>query len=136
MRYYLDHNAGEIRLCGGLPVPPHITEGCERIFTDELPVLGRHYVKDGALTLMPDKPGEGYIFNYTAGAWLPSLTLQWQLVRYERDALLQRSEWRRWRALDQGVAVPAEWLLYWQALRDITKQADPFNIVWPEPPSA
>lgn len=59
----------------------------------------------------------------------------WAAVRKQRDALFAQTEWRRWRALDQGELVDPAWLDYWQALRDITDQPDPNNITWPVAPA-
>jgi hypothetical protein len=60
---------------------------------------------------------------------------QWAAVRKDRDARLAASDWVVARSVDQGGAVPVQWRQYRQALRDITQQADPFNIVWPTPPA-
>lgn len=59
----------------------------------------------------------------------------WAAVRAKRNALLAASDWIVTRAIERGEAVPAAWLAYRQALRDITLQADPFNIVWPPAPA-
>ena len=36
----------------------------------------------------------------------------------------------------EGTAVPQPWLDYRQAMRDVTEQSDPLNIIWPTPPVA
>lgn len=59
---------------------------------------------------------------------------QWTSVRSTRDQRLKDTDWVTIRAADTGVAVSAEWAEYRQALRDITEQADPFNITWPVKP--
>lgn len=59
---------------------------------------------------------------------------QWTNIRNQRNSLLQRSDWISARSVDTGEPVPEEWKIYRQALRDITNQEDPFNIVWPTPP--
>lgn len=59
----------------------------------------------------------------------------WAAVRLQRDQLLADSDWRVTRAFERGVALASEWLDYRQALRDITQQADPFNITWPQAPN-
>lgn len=57
---------------------------------------------------------------------------QWIVIREERNQKLQASDWT------QLADIPSEtkslWEPYRQALRDVTLQADPFNIVWPSPP--
>ena len=71
---------------------------------------------------------------------------KWKDVRDQRKDLLKKSD--KTQLLDYpmerpgllskiflGTQDPVEaWKLYRQQLRDITKQADPFNIVWPTPP--
>lgn len=56
---------------------------------------------------------------------------QWAKVRLERNAKLTATDWTQ--VADAPVNA-AEWAVYRQALRDITKQSDPFNIEWPEEP--
>lgn len=61
---------------------------------------------------------------------------QWRNIRNDRNYRLASSDWTR---LDDAPLTPeqrTEWAAYRQALRDITTQADPFNIVWPVDPSA
>lgn len=60
----------------------------------------------------------------------------WVEVRRKRDALLLESDWVTARAYDLGEPVPADWLAYRQALRDITKHLNPFLIEWPTKPGA
>lgn len=62
----------------------------------------------------------------------PDLNAQWDEVRKERNALLAACDWTQ---LPDTPVDAAEWATYRQALRDITTQADPFNIVWPEQPA-
>lgn len=61
------------------------------------------------------------------------LERQWQAVRVERNALLLSSDWTQ---LADAPVDAAVWAEYRQALRDITDQPDPFNIVWPTEPGA
>jgi hypothetical protein len=56
---------------------------------------------------------------------------QWTIIRIQRNALLQQTDWICARSVDTGESVSDEWKTYRQALRDITNQTDPFNIVWP-----
>lgn len=60
---------------------------------------------------------------------------QWNAVRQSRDQLLRETDWVTIRAQDTGTAVLPAWSTYRQALRDITQQADPFNITWPSKPA-
>jgi hypothetical protein len=54
---------------------------------------------------------------------------QWTVIRAERNRLLVDSDWTQ---LPDAPVDAAVWATYRQALRDITTQANPFNIVWPE----
>lgn len=54
---------------------------------------------------------------------------QWIVIRAERNNLLAASDWTQ---LPDASADAAAWATYRQALRDITTQANPFSIVWPE----
>lgn len=60
---------------------------------------------------------------------------QWAKVRVQRNKLLADTDWVVLKALEASTAVTQVWMGYRQALRDITEQEDPFNIVWPELPS-
>jgi hypothetical protein len=53
-------------------------------------------------------------------------------IRAKRRQLLAESDWTQ---LGDSSANKSGWAAYRQALRDITKQADLRNIIWPEPPA-
>ena len=57
---------------------------------------------------------------------------QWTVIRAERNAKLVASDWTQ--VADAPVDAAA-WAVYRQALRDITTQPDPFNVVWPAMPA-
>lgn len=59
---------------------------------------------------------------------------EWKVVRARRTVLLKESDWVVTKAMEQGDVVPLDWVVYRQALRDITLQADPFAISWPVKP--
>jgi hypothetical protein len=63
--------------------------------------------------------------------------MQWRIVRDERDTLLGRSDWTDTTTAPArlGQELYDSWQAYRQALRDITNQPDPFQIVWPTPPT-
>lgn len=61
------------------------------------------------------------------------LTPSWDEVRRKRISFLLEVDWRIQRAEDTG-ARQEELRAYRQALRDITKQSDPNNVVWPPKP--
>ena len=58
---------------------------------------------------------------------------QWNVIRAERNKLLVESDWTQ---LPDAPVDAAAWATYRQALRDVTTQANPFAIVWPESPSS
>jgi hypothetical protein len=58
---------------------------------------------------------------------------EWGAVRGKRDFFLARTDWTQ---LPDAPVDADAWTSYRQALRDITEQTDPFNIVWPETPAA
>lgn len=79
-------------------------------------------------------PGENFYFNYKNRQWEDPRTpeTEWPLVRAQRNALLKQSDWTQ--LPDVPLATKEAWATYRQALRDITNQPDPLNIVWPVPP--
>jgi hypothetical protein len=58
---------------------------------------------------------------------------QWTVIRAARNRLLVASDWTQ---LPDAPVDAAAWATYRQALRDVTNQANPFAIVWPESPSS
>lgn len=56
---------------------------------------------------------------------------KWNVIRARRNDYLKATDWRMLHDANQS----SQWLTYRQALRDITKQSDPDNIEWPEPPT-
>lgn len=61
---------------------------------------------------------------------------KWEEVRRARNALLSETDWVAIKSGETGTPVPVAWLEYRQALRDITNQPDPFQIVWPTRPDS
>ena len=61
------------------------------------------------------------------------LAIQWRNVRSERNALLASTDWTQSADSPLTDADKATWATYRQELRDITLQADPFNVAWPAP---
>ena len=56
---------------------------------------------------------------------------QWAKVRADRNARLSFCDWTQ---LPDAPVDSTVWAEYRQALRDITDQTDPFNIIWPQEP--
>ena len=63
-----------------------------------------------------------------------NLEQQWQAVRTQRDLRLMACDWTQ--LPDVPLTTKEAWASYRQALRDITQQSDPFEIVWPARPTA
>lgn len=84
-------------------------------------------------------PGQN--LDWDGSAWFirpaspADLELAWARVREERDRLLAASDVFVVRAYEKGDPVPQETVAYRQALRDVTKQVDPFTILWPDIPA-
>lgn len=64
--------------------------------------------------------------------WIDSCTLsQWYTVREQRDALLKATDYTQLPDTPITQNCRSSFVTYRQALRDITVQSDPYNIVWP-----
>ena len=59
----------------------------------------------------------------------------WLDVRAQQRDLLYKSDWTC-SVTDYEVPNKDQWIQYRAALRDVTIQSDPFNIVWPTAPTA
>jgi len=59
---------------------------------------------------------------------------KWLITRADRNIMLTQSDFTQVADAPMTAEKRAEWATYRQALRDITTQADPFNIVWPTSP--
>lgn len=58
-------------------------------------------------------------------------------LRAERDKRLAACDWVAVRAAETGIAAPAEWTAYRQALRDVPASYGSLDdVVWPELPSS
>lgn len=83
---------------------------------------------------LPTRPNKYCVFDYAAKQWVDPRTpeTEWPLIRAERDRRLLVCDWTQ--LPDVPIATREAWASYRQALRDVTLQPDPFNIVWPETP--
>jgi hypothetical protein len=59
---------------------------------------------------------------------------QWASVRTQQRQKLYESDWTC-SVTDYEVPNKPDWIAYRVALRDVTTQTDPFNIVWPQRPT-
>ena len=90
---------------------------------------------DGIVPL-PSAPSPSHYFDYVELQWIPDVSEAWRLVRKKRDSLLTATDWRATRSVVENRRMHPDWAAYQQALRDITTQNDPANILWPEEPIA
>lgn len=95
-----------------------------------------YYVDNEELVQIPPAPNIYCFFDYSLKQWVDPRTpeTQWPIVRQERDQLLQASDYTQ--LPDVPLTDKASWATYRQALRDVTTQTDPFNIVWPVAPQS
>ena len=84
------------------------------------------------------RPGYVAQWNNQTMSWSDLRTIDqvWAGVRSQRNQLLSASDWTDVASAPTrlGAEVYGQWQTYRQALRDVTKQSDPYNIVWPSPP--
>lgn len=59
---------------------------------------------------------------------------KWIYVRRERRDKLELCDWTQLLDSQLTPEKKQEWSDYRQALRDVTNQSDPFNIIWPTKP--
>ena len=59
---------------------------------------------------------------------------QWAKIRSQRDSLLAACDWTQLPDVPLDTEQKQAWVVYRQALRDVTSQADPYNIEWPVAP--
>lgn len=102
-----------------------------------LPNTTSYAVKDGGVVFIGDPPTRWHRFDYIKWAWFDPRTADdvWLTVRSERTRKLAQSDWTQMPDSPLNPEIKHQWAVYRQALRDITNQPDPFNIVWPTPPA-
>lgn len=75
--------------------------------------------------------GNWVLEDLSEGEKQNAIRMQWEVVRSERNRLLQDTDWVVIKHVENGSELLESFLTYRQSLRDITKQPDPYNIVWP-----
>jgi hypothetical protein len=86
--------------------------------------------EEGPAVLVDGVWTQNYIVsNLGADESAAKVGAQWTVIRAERNKLLADCDWTQ---LPDASADATAWATYRQALRDITTQANPFSIVWPE----
>jgi hypothetical protein len=92
------------------------------------------------IPFQPSMPADNALvtWHWDEQAWrwtpIPTRASKLTIVREQRNALLAASDWAALPDVPMSVERREAWATYRQALRDITEQADPFNIVWPQAP--
>jgi hypothetical protein len=91
------------------------------------------HLEEGPALLINDIWTQNYIVSeLDANESAEKVGAQWGVIRAERNKLLADCDWTQ---LPDASADAAAWATHRQALRDITTQANPFAIVWPQGPS-
>lgn len=88
--------------------------------------------EDGSRRVEHGPVPDGYAPNFDLQS---AHDAQWEKVRVERARRIAASDWVVTRSVERGEPVPPEWQDYRQALRDVTLQANPFLIEWPQEPA-
>lgn len=92
--------------------------------------IGEHSLADNWIASDTAMTGD----RYENGIFInpePDINAQWAVIRKERNILLGCCDWTQ---LSDARVDALSWAVYRQALRDITTQDDPFNIIWPQEP--
>jgi len=136
MIYLIYNNTGQITCTGNTQVSEEeflkLNPLCLFVYADQQSQYVN--VETKSVVNMPEKPNKYCIFNYDTKQWVDPRTdqTQWVVVKTQRNKLLAESDWTQ--LPDVEISNKAKWATYRQALRDITTQTDPFNIVWPSKP--
>lgn len=119
----------------GIENPVHPYEGKYRKYSGFVDVTKQyHDTQTNKPVDMPECPSLFHTFNYVTKEWELEAESAWVMVRNRRDKLLSACDWVVVKAMETGQPVDPVWIEYRQALRDVTDQPDPTNIVWPETP--
>lgn len=96
-----------------------------------------YYIENNIPVPIPESPNQFYTFDIDKKQWLDKRVTttnetMWNIVKQRRNRLLLDCDWTQ--LPDVPLSTKNNWAVYRQALRDITTQSDPFNIVWPISP--
>lgn len=118
-------------------VVPLYAEGDFGVVTENLPDNPNDYRFDGEtfIPLPPRVEGKPK-YDHTTDSWVDYRDAATALseVRHERNQRLRACDWTQIPDSALVAQTKQQWVTYRQALRDITNQTDPFNIVWPTKP--
>jgi hypothetical protein len=94
----------------------------------------KFFVENKELVAIPIKQFEYQTFDWDLKQWTDNRTNEdkWNDVRSKRNMLLEQSDWTQLNDIDE--TIKNKWISYRKDLRDITKQLNPANVIWPTPP--
>jgi hypothetical protein len=108
-------------------VPPTITQ-LQRVDYDGIQLIDGQWTDVWSVHNKFDDPTE-------QAAWeAECLEMQWNSIRDERNKLLTQTDYTDLPNTPITTQCRNNFITYRQALRDITNQSDPYNIVWPTIP--
>ena len=94
-----------------------------------------HYLdSDQVVRKIPKSPGPHATLDWPTKTWVTDLQKAWAIAREKRAARLAATDWTALPDVPLSEERRQQWQAYRQALRDVTDQPDPVNIVWPVPP--
>lgn len=112
---------------------PHVVHGVDA----EGAYLG--LVSRASASDVANGPAPGAGWRWLSGAWQqpePDTEQLAEAARQTRNARLTATDWVVVRASEVGQPIPAGWLAYRAALRDVPEQPGfPTAIIWPDPPT-
>lgn len=133
--YYLFEQSGGVQILRTDNPQPHWSrvsdDKLDAVFTAINEGLPVRIVGDVLEVADPMPPVDGCRWDWDTRKWVDArdVATAWVAVRAERDTLLKSTDWTQLPDVPTGTR--ERWAAYRQALRDITDQPDPFNIVWP-----
>lgn len=108
--------------------------GCYPVITVTIPTHDSvtQYVIEGAPSIVAGVWTQTWqVIDYQPDEMEQRIREKWSDIRDTRNELLAASDWTQ---LADAPVDPFAWITYREALRDITLQADPFNLTWPVAP--
>lgn len=128
------------------PLPERIRMPDGRTRTDSSTFTEEELLEAGyVLAPSPTPPGPYEKLEWTGTEWVINemdqeereyiTRTEWNNIREERNRQLASYDWMVIKAAELGESLPQDFLTYRQKLRDITLQADCFNITWPVYPT-
>jgi hypothetical protein len=110
------------------------------IITDEYSVYERdgYQMIDGCWVLQwkikPRFESQEEYDEYEQEKLRGNIEFKWSEIRNERNLLLSKTDFTQLADSPMSSEIKLQFIEYRQLLRNITKQSDPFNIIWPTKP--